>query len=58
MSEELGERKQDVGTRDSLIGYAIRLESRVTKDTRLVYATTVSIPETGAGMSAYKNREW
>ncbi|RPA77833.1 hypothetical protein BJ508DRAFT_163757 [Ascobolus immersus RN42] len=43
VSEELGERKQEVGTRDSLIGYAIRLESRVTKDTRLIYATTVSV---------------
>ena len=38
--EELGERKGDVGTAKSLIGYAIRLESKITPQTRLVYATT------------------
>ena len=43
MSEELGERKNDLGTFRSLVGYAIRLESNTTKETRLVYATTVSI---------------
>lgn len=40
VSEELGERKNDLGTFRSLIGYAIRLESNTTKETRLVYATT------------------
>ena len=40
VSEELGERKGDVGTSRSLVGYAIRLESRTTPQTRLVYATT------------------
>ncbi|KAL8640168.1 MAG: hypothetical protein Q9228_002882 [Teloschistes exilis] len=40
VSEELGERKSDVGTSRSLVGYAIRLESKMTKETRLVYATT------------------
>ncbi|KAF4636925.1 hypothetical protein G7Y89_g1157 [Cudoniella acicularis] len=40
VSEELGERKNDLGTARSLIGYAIRLESNTTKETRLVYATT------------------
>lgn len=40
VSEELGERKGDVGTSKSLVGYAIRLESRTTSQTRLVYATT------------------
>ena len=40
VSEELGERKNDVGTMRSLVGYAIRLESHVTSQTRLVYATT------------------
>ena len=40
VSEELGERKTDVGTTRSLVGYAIRLESRITPQTRLVYATT------------------
>lgn len=40
MSEELGERKGDVGTFRSLVGFAIRLESQITAQTRLVYATT------------------
>ena len=40
MSEELGERKNDLGTSRSLVGYAIRLESKTAKETRLVYATT------------------
>lgn len=40
VSEELGERKTDVGTTRSLVGFAIRLESQVTAQTRLVYATT------------------
>lgn len=39
VSEELGEGKGDVGTHRSLVGYAIRLESKVTASTRLVYAT-------------------
>lgn len=40
VSEELGERKNDLGTSRSLVGYAIRLESNTTKETRLIYATT------------------
>ncbi|KAI4101868.1 MAG: hypothetical protein L6R37_004743 [Teloschistes peruensis] len=40
VSEELGEKKSDVGTSRSLVGYAIRLESKMTKETRLVFATT------------------
>lgn len=40
VSEELGERKHDVGTNRSLVGYAIRLESQISSTTRLVYATT------------------
>lgn len=40
VSEELGEKKGDLGTSRSLIGYAIRLESRVAAQTRCVYATT------------------
>ncbi|KAL6712823.1 hypothetical protein ACLMJK_009535 [Lecanora helva] len=40
VSEELGERKGDIGTPQSLIGYAIRLENRISPQTRLVYATT------------------
>lgn len=40
VSEELGEWRGDVGTLRSLVGYAIRLESRTTPQTRLVYATT------------------
>jgi len=40
VSQELGERTGDVGTFKSLVGYAIRLESQITAQTRLVYATT------------------
>lgn len=39
VSEELGEAKNEVGTASSLVGYAIRLESHVAEQTRLVYAT-------------------
>lgn len=39
VSEEMGETKGDVGTFRSLVGYAIRLESQTTPQTRLVYAT-------------------
>ncbi|KAL9070151.1 MAG: hypothetical protein Q9157_005921 [Trypethelium eluteriae] len=39
VSEELGEHKKDCGTSKSLVGYAIRLESQITPQTRLVYAT-------------------
>lgn len=38
VSEELGERSSDVGTNRSLVGYAIRLESKVSQSTRLIYA--------------------
>lgn len=38
VSEELGENKNDVGTNRSLIGFAVRLESKVSSATRLVYA--------------------
>ena len=40
VSEELGERREDIGTFRSMIGYAIRLESQITAQTRIVYATT------------------
>lgn len=40
VSEELGENKGDIGSSRSLVGYAIRLESKTSKETRLVYATT------------------
>ena len=40
VSEELGERKGDVGTFRSIVGFSIRLESNFTPETRLVYATT------------------
>ncbi|RAL15062.1 putative ATP dependent RNA helicase [Aspergillus homomorphus CBS 101889] len=40
VSEELGENKNDVGTARSLIGFAVRLESKVSHSTRLVFATT------------------
>lgn len=38
VSEELGERKNEVGTPKSLIGFAVRLESQVSQSTRLVFA--------------------
>jgi ATP-dependent RNA helicase DHX29 len=38
VSEELGENKKDVGTSRSLVGYSIRLESKICQSTRLVYA--------------------
>ena len=40
VSEEFGERKVDLGTLRSLVGYAIRLESQISDQSRLVYATT------------------
>ncbi|WFD33577.1 RNA helicase [Malassezia cuniculi] len=40
VSQELGEAPRAVGTDGSLVGYAIRLESHVSRTTRLVYATT------------------
>jgi ATP-dependent RNA helicase DHX29 len=39
VSEELGEFKNELGTSRSLVGYAIRLESNTSAQTRLVYAT-------------------
>lgn len=44
VSEELGESKADVGTARSLIGFAVRLESKVSQSTRLVFAY-VSCPD-------------
>lgn len=38
VSEELGESKNDVGTNRSLVGFAVRLESKISSSTRLVYA--------------------
>jgi len=40
VSSELGEGKDDLGTARSLIGYAIRLESRTSASTRITFATT------------------
>ncbi|KAI9891929.1 MAG: hypothetical protein M1814_002314 [Vezdaea aestivalis] len=40
VSEEFGEHRNDLGTARSFVGFAIRLEANMTKDTRLVYATT------------------
>lgn len=39
VSEELGEKRDDIGTNRSLVGYSIRLEANVSRETRLVYAT-------------------
>lgn len=40
VSEELGDKKGDVGTSRSFVGFAVRLDSQITSRTRLVYATT------------------
>ncbi|WFD18140.1 RNA helicase [Malassezia caprae] len=40
VSQEMGEAPKSVGTGDSLVGYAIRLENQVGPQARLVYATT------------------
>lgn len=42
VSEELGESKNDVGTNRSLVGFAVRLESKISSSTRLVYAYVTS----------------
>ncbi|KAJ4395260.1 hypothetical protein N0V91_010962 [Didymella pomorum] len=39
VSEELGEGPKDLGSVRSLVGYSIRLESKTSAQTRLVYAT-------------------
>jgi ATP-dependent RNA helicase DHX29 len=39
VSEELGEGPRELGTMRSLVGYSIRLESKTSSQTRLVYAT-------------------
>jgi ATP-dependent RNA helicase DHX29 len=38
VSEELGEKAYEVGTSRSLVGYAIRLESKITQSTKLIFA--------------------
>ncbi|EXJ62833.1 hypothetical protein A1O7_03273 [Cladophialophora yegresii CBS 114405] len=40
VSQELGESRNDIGTIRSLVGYAIRLESKTSNSTRITYATT------------------
>jgi ATP-dependent RNA helicase DHX29 len=40
VSRELGDPSGAVGTLNSLVGYAIRLESKATRNTRLTYITT------------------
>ncbi|KIX98109.1 uncharacterized protein Z520_06189 [Fonsecaea multimorphosa CBS 102226] len=40
VSQELGESRNDIGTNRSLVGYAIRLESKTSSTTRITYATT------------------
>lgn len=40
VSQELGESRKDMGTSTSLVGYAIRLESKTSSSTRVTYATT------------------
>lgn len=40
VSEELGEQKSEIGTCQSLVGFAIRLESKISATTRITYVTT------------------
>ena len=40
VSEELGEKRGDLGTSRSLVGFSIRLEAKASRETRLIYATT------------------
>ena len=40
VSQELGESRNDIGTIRSLVGYAIRMESKTSSTTRITYATT------------------
>ncbi|KAJ9612187.1 hypothetical protein H2200_003784 [Cladophialophora chaetospira] len=40
VSQELGEGRNDIGTIRSLVGYAIRMESKASSTTRITYATT------------------
>ena len=52
VSRELGDPPGIVGTSSSLVGYAIRLESNTTKNTRLTYITTgiaLRMLENGSG---------
>ncbi|KXN89904.1 ATP-dependent RNA helicase DHX29 [Leucoagaricus sp. SymC.cos] len=52
VSRELGEPANAVGTYNSLVGYAIRLESNVTRNTRLAYVTNgiaLRMLESGTG---------
>lgn len=52
VSRELGEPANAVGTINSLVGYAIRLESNVTRNTRLAYVTNgiaLRMLESGTG---------
>jgi ATP-dependent RNA helicase DHX29 len=52
VSRELGELPNVVGTLNSLIGYAIRLESNITRNTRLAYVTNgiaLRMLESGTG---------
>jgi ATP-dependent RNA helicase DHX29 len=39
VSQELGEQQNEVGTGNSLVGYAVRLESHIGPYSRLIYAT-------------------
>ncbi|KEF61554.1 uncharacterized protein A1O9_03121 [Exophiala aquamarina CBS 119918] len=40
VSQEIGEARNDIGTTRSLVGYAIRMESKTSSNTRITYATT------------------
>ena len=52
VSQELGDAPGAVGMGDSLVGYSIRLESSISKNTRLAYVTNgiaLRMLEAGSG---------
>ncbi|KAF2671034.1 ATP-dependent RNA helicase A [Microthyrium microscopicum] len=56
VSQELGEEPNEVGTSQSLVGYAVRLETSIGVLTRLIYATTgvvLRMLESSKGLDEY-----
>lgn len=58
VSVELGEKPGSVGTNDSVVGYAVRLENHISKSTKLIYATNgiaLRMLESGSGADETKS---
>jgi HrpA-like RNA helicase len=43
VSSEMGDRPKSTGSRDAMVGYQIRLESKMSAENILLFCTTVSI---------------